>query len=115
MQACLAPPFRQGPAGRLRPAEPRGQGGARRRASPTRRGWLRLVAPLPPGADAPARQRACAKLALLAGSAVMARVVEEDAGVALEIAAAATAADAVVRVAGEDAAAPCHPPLGSAS
>ena len=64
---------------------------------------LRLVealsAALPPDTAIPARQRAWAMLALLAGGATLARSVE-DGTVALEIAAAVT--EMVVRASGED-------------
>jgi len=118
MQAYLAPPLRQGQPGGC--ALPSLAAEVARADAQTRACYeaelLRLVetlvANLPPDADAPARQRAWAMLALLAGGATMARAVE-DAGVALEIAAAVT--DAVVRVAGEDAAASCQPLSGSAS
>lgn len=118
MQAYLAPPFRQGQPGGC--ALPSLGAEVARADAPTRSCYeaemLRLVEalaanlPSDSDADAPARQRAWAMLALLSGGATLARAVE-DAGVALEIAAAVT--DTVVRVAGEDAAAPCQPPLGS--
>ena len=111
MQAYLAPPFRQGQVGGC--ALPSLGSEVARADAQTRSCYeaelLRLVstlvASLPPdgdpGAGLPARQRAWAMLALLAGGATMARAVE-DAGVALEIAAAVT--DAVVAVVGEGAA-----------
>ena len=105
MQAYLAPPFRQGQHGGC--ALPSLSSEVARADAETRSYYeaemLRLVdtlvANLPADPSAPARQRAWAMLALLAGGATLARSVE-DAGVALEIAAAVT--DTVVAVSGED-------------
>ena len=104
----LAPPFRQGLEGGC--ALPSLSGEVARSDPETRSFYeaemLRLLDTLaanmpddgPDGADVPARTRAWAMLALLAGGATLARSVEDPA-VAQELAAAVT--EAVVRVTGE--------------
>lgn len=104
MQHYLAPPFRQGLEGGC--ALPSLSAEVARSDSGTRACYeaelLRLVDTLAanmPDAAAPARRRAWAMMALLAGGATLARTVE-DAGVAAEIAAAVT--DTVAAVTGEE-------------
>ena len=100
----LAPPFRQGLEGGC--ALPSLSAEVARSDPETRACYeaemLRLVSTLAarlPDAGAPARRRAWAMMALLAGGATLARSVE-DAGVAAEIAAAVT--DTVAAVTGEE-------------
>ena len=104
MRHYLAPPFRQGLEGGC--ALPSLSGEVARSDPETRRFYeaemLRLLDTLadnmPEDAASPARARAWAMLALLAGGATLARSVEDPA-VAQELAAAVT--EAVVRVTGE--------------
>ena len=104
MQHYLAPPFRQGLEGGC--ALPSLSAEVARSDPATRACYeaemLRLVDTLAanlPDAGTPARRRAWAMMALLAGGATLARSVE-DAEVAAEIAAAVT--DTVAAVAGEE-------------